>query len=127
MNFINTEKGFLFKPKCLFIYFYHLVFKQLIYKNIILKTVKIELKQSFFPFRFALYDYYKYHYDEFDSYDEYLKNHFNLTQKEFSEIYHPFLLISYKVPVFRVTSFIYEKEICCYLNNIFNGDFRYEI
>lgn len=126
MNFINTEKVLLFKPKCLLIYFYQLVIKQIIYKNIILKTVKNELRQFFFPFRLALYDYHKYHYNEFDSYEDYLREHFNLTETEYIKIYHLFLFISYKTPVFRITSFTYDKQICCYLNDIFDGDFRYE-
>lgn len=126
MNLINTGNKILFNPKCIYIYFTKFLFKNIFKKTIIYGILNKELRQFFFPFHFAFIDYIKYYYMEYETYSDYLREHFNLSENEFSKVYSIFLLFSQKTPIISGTSFVHVQQLCFYINDVFDGDFRYE-
>lgn len=73
LNLIETDNMILFTPTALFNYFLFHKKMNVPRRSFMGKLYSEIMSYYFFPFHFAIIDYYKYYYEEFESYNDFLK------------------------------------------------------
>lgn len=126
LNLIETDNMILFTPTALFNYFLFHKKMNVPRRSFMGKLYSEIMRYYFFPLHFVIIDYFKYYYEEFESYNDFLKNHFNLLENEYLAISTIFLMYSKKTRSARYHSFTNVKSLTEKINKYFGGNFYYE-